>query len=179
MKPHSQKIRIEAVRLHREEQQSKSEISRQLGVSYKTISTWLKRYKEAGKQGLLPNYSDCGKQPIYSPAIIDKAITYKGHHLEWGAGFILVKLRGDFPNTDLPSERRLQQIFRSKKLQAKKSKPPRGKAKWAKKAFDRVQVDAKERLKTADGKDCCYLNFTDEATGSVLDAFVFPLCSNL
>ena len=106
-------------------------------------------------------------------------MAYKENHPNWGAGFILVKLETDIPNTALPSERRLQQIFKSKNLQPKKSKPPRGKAKWAKKAFDRVQVDAKERLKTADGQDCCYLNFTDEATGSVLDAFVFSLCPNM
>jgi len=179
MKPHTQKVRLEAVRLHTEEQRSKSEISRQLGVSYTTISTWLKRYKETGKQGLVPNYSDCGKVPVYPQSIIDKAIAYKMNHPDWGAGFILVKLETDIPNTPLPSERRLQQIFKSKNLQPIKSKPPRGKAKWAKKAFDRVQVDAKERLKTADGQDCCYLNFTDEATGSVLGAFVFSLCTNM
>ncbi|MBK9015301.1 MAG: hypothetical protein IPM82_15270 [Saprospiraceae bacterium] len=50
--------------------------------------------------------------------------------------------------------------------------PPVG-ADWATQAFERVQVDAKERLRTKDGKACCYLNFIDEY-GAELDAFVFP-----
>jgi len=46
---------------------------------------------------------------------------------------------------------------------------------WADSPLKRVQVDANEKLECLDGQKCCYLNFTDEHSGAVLDAFVFPL----
>jgi hypothetical protein len=69
----------------------------------------------------------------------------------------------------------LQNYFQKYGVQPKKNKLPKTKGEWAKAPFGRVQVDAKECLTTRDGQSCCYLNFTDEYTGSELDAFVFPL----
>lgn len=178
MKPHNQQTRMEAVRLFREEGISKAEISRKLNVSYDSTRSWIKRYEEFGEKGLVPDYSACGRCPRFSQKVIQRALKYKDKHKEWGAPFILVKLEDDFPGEVLPGPRRLQQIFKKEGLQPQRTRLPRGKASWAERPFDRVQVDAKERLKTADGKDCCYLNFTDEHTGSDLDAFVFPLCPN-
>lgn len=178
MVPHSQQTRLEAVQLHLKEGLSRREVSRRLGVSLTSIRTWIDRYKDSGEAGLIPNYSACGQKPQFSEQIINKAIQYKSDHPAWGAGFIIIKLEDDFPAQDLPGARRLQQIFRQKELQPKRTRLPKAKKQWAKRAFDTVQVDAKERLKTKDGKACCYLNFTDEYTGSVLDAFVFPLCPN-
>lgn len=179
MQPHNQKVRSEAIRLVKEEKKSMLNVSQQLGVSYTSVRSWVKRYGTLGEKGLLPNYSNNGPVCRFSEQIIEKAIWYKEQHSKWGAPFILIKLEDDFPKQALPSARRLQQIFKEKDLQPKRCRLPKSKGSWATQAFDRVQVDAKERLKTADGQDCCYLNFTDEYTGSELDAFVFPLCSNL
>lgn len=178
MLPHTQQVRQEAARLFDNEKKSMAEISRQLGVSYNSIRTWIKRYKAEGMKGLLPKYSNCGRISQFSEDVIERAVAYKRSHSQWGAPFILLKLQDDFPDQDFPKARRLQQIFREKDLQPRRSRLPKQQDFWAKQPFDRVQVDAKERLKTADGKDCCYLNFTDEHTGSELDAFIFPLCSN-
>ena len=175
MRPHSQQTRQEAVRLYRDEGQPMSKISRQLGVSYTSVRIWIKRYQAEGDQGLVPKYSNCGPPTVFSEEIIERAATYKRRHPKWGAPFILLKLQDAFPGQDLPTPRRLQQIFRKKELQLKRSHLPGPAPYWAKRPFDRVQVDAKERLKTADGQACCYLNFTDEHSGSDLDAFVFPL----
>lgn len=178
MKPHNQQLRLEAIRLHQQDI-SIREISRRLGVSTTTISTWVKLYKTYGEKGLKPNYSSNGRSPSFPQAIIKKAIEYKSKHPQWGAPFILIKLEDDFPNEKLPSARWLQKIFHKKELQPKRTILPKGNAGWVSTVFARVQVDAKERLKTADGQNCCYLNFTDEYTGSELDAFLFPLRSNL
>lgn len=177
--PHSQQTRLEALRLVLGEELSKTAICRRLGISRSSLSSWLKRYQAQGEKGLLPNYSACGRRADYSPAVIQKAIAYKGRHALWGAPFILLKLADDFPAEALPTARRLQQIFQVKGLQPSRNRLPKRKRKWAKRPFDRVQVDAKELLKTADSQACCYLNFTDEYTGSDLDAFVFPLCPNV
>lgn len=178
MKPHPQQLRLLAVKLHSEEGLSIREISRRLSVSVPTISEWLDKYKGEGVQGLSTRYHLSGRCVGFNNSIIDKALLYKRQHPQWGAPFILVKLEDDFPGQQLPSARWLQKIFQQKQVQIQRTRLPKGKVNWATKAFDRVQVDAKERLKTADGQACCYLNFTDEYTGSELDAFLFPLCSN-
>jgi transposase len=175
MKAHTQQTRLEAIRLYAEENKSLSWIREELNISYTSLRSWIKRYKSKGEQGLLPNYSACGRSREFSQEVVQRAVDYKKEHEDWGAPFILLKLEDDFARQPLPSVRRLQQIFQQLELQPKKDNLPKGDGKWAKHAFDRVQVDAKERLKTADGQDCCYLNFTDEYTGSVLDAFLFPL----
>lgn len=179
MKAHAYQIRLEAIRLVKEEGKSMLKVSNQLGISYTSLRSWVKSHNLYGEKGLIPNYATCGAPKRFDEQVIELAKSYKGQHPKWGAPFILVKLADDFPNQTLPSVRRLQQIFRQANLQPIRSRLPKSKKVWAKHAFDRVQVDAKERLKTADGQNCCYLNFTDEYTGSVLDAFVFPLCPNV
>ena len=176
MRPHDHHLRAEAVRLCVEDGLSQAAISRKLGVSYDSVRTWVKRYKAHGAKGLLPAYSNCGRSPVFNSRIIERALEYKTRHPEWGTGFIRLKLEDDFPGQPLPKSRRLQQVFKAKGVQPERTRLPKTKGSWAARPFDRVQVDAKERLKTADGQVCCYLNFVDEHTGSELDAFVFPLC---
>lgn len=177
MKPYSSQVRQEAVRLY-ESGKSQKSISVELQVSYKTICNWIKRYKAGSLKGLIPAYSSCGRKQKYPQEIIDRAVWYKREHSLWGAGFILLKLAEDFPNIELPKERQLQNYFQKYGVQVKKDRLPRPKGNWATAPFERVQVDAKECLTLADGSPCCYLNFTDEYTGSDLDAFVFPLRPN-
>lgn len=178
MRPYSYQIRQEAIRLY-EQGKSQVKISEELRVSYKTVRTWISRYRKLGFPSTLCDYTKCGRKQKYDQSIIDRAVRYKREHPNWGAGFILLKLQDDFPTSALPKQRQLQNYFQKYEVQIKKHKLPKGKADWSKAPFDRVQVDAKECLKTADGLACCYLNYTDEYTGSDLDAFAFPLCSYL
>ena len=171
---YTQQIRQQFASLYEGGSSLKS-ISETLGVSYKTIRIWAKRYRSSGLSGLLPNYSACGRTQVYPQQMIDQAVSYKQDHPLWGAGFIRLKLEDDFPAQSLPSVRQLQNYFQQYQVQPKRDKQPKAPVDWAKSPFDRVQVDAKECLSTADGQACCYLNFTDEYTGSELNAFVFPL----
>lgn len=176
MKAYELQVRTEAIRLLRESGLFKAEISRRLNISYGSVCEWVKRYEEYGEEGLLPNYSSCGSRPRFSQKAVNAAVKYKRKHQKWGAPFILLKLEDEFSGQLLPKARRLQQIFREKNLQPPRTRLPNGRGDWATEVFERVQVDAKEDLRTADGKPCCYLNFTDEYSGADLDAFVFPLC---
>lgn len=176
MTAHTIDIRMEAVRLYFDEHQPVSKISAALNASQGSVRSWVGRFRLGGANGLRPQYAPCGRKPSFQREVFQAAAEMKKAHPQWGAGFILVKLHDLYPHTALPKARRLQQIFRNLGLQPKRAKLPRHVAEWASQPFDRVQVDAKEKLRTADGQPCCYLNFTDECTGSELDAFVFPLC---
>lgn len=178
MRVHDYATRAEIIRRHLL-QDSAASISRTLGVSYSAVRQLINRYRAAGPAGLTPNYSACGRPPTYEDALIDRAVRMKIKHADWGAPYILLQLGKACSGQDLPSARRLQQIFKDRELQPHRSRRKRTHRKWASAPFACVQVDAKEQLVTATGQSCCYLNFVDEYTGSELDAFVFPLRTNL
>jgi len=174
MRSHSQAVREKAVSLWKSGKK-KSEISRELKVDYDTLLGWLKRYTEEGAPGLSLRYDQCGRKargdedPIYQ-----RAIELKGLNEDWGSGYMHLQLQREFADKKIVKPRQIQRWFAQAGLSAKQRLPTQ-KAEWTQRPLDRVQVDAKERLKTKDGKDCCYLNYTDEHTGAALDAFVFPL----
>ena len=153
-------------------------ISTDLGLSYSTVREYIKRYKSQGESGLSPNYNNCGRPATYSQAVIDEACDLKELHQDWGAPYILMRMDKTHASHTLPTARRLQQIFKQRGLSPHRTTRKDQKGSWAEHPLDCVQVDAKERLQTADGQHCCYLNFVDEKTGSELDAFLFPLSKN-
>ncbi|MBP6810138.1 MAG: helix-turn-helix domain containing protein [Saprospiraceae bacterium] len=174
MRSHSNDIRRKAISLW-ESGVNCSVISRQMGIDYDTLLGWVKRYRSKGFDGLLTDYSHCGR-PIKFPEVIrERAIALRQANSQWGAGYICVQLRIEHPLELLPTVRQIQRWLRQAGLQVERTVLPRTKTEWVQKPFERVQVDAKERLKTQDGQECCYLNFTDEHTGAVLEAVVFPL----
>jgi transposase len=152
-------------------------ISDALGISYYTVLNWIKRYEEHGEEGLKVQYSNCGRKMKLSSVIKKRAISLKRDHEEWGSDYILMQLKKEYPDAELVSSRQLRRYFKQAGL-AKElvSKLPKvsGSDSWASHEFYRVQVDAKEQIRTQDGNWCSYLTFTDEKSGAVLDAFVFP-----
>ena len=177
MKAHDFATRSEIIRRH-EDQQSAISISHSLKVSYSSVRQVIKRYRQAGEAGLATGYARCGRRATYSPQVLDLALGMKRQHPAWGAPYILLRLREALPSAALPGARRLQQVFRQQALHPHRTSRRCGSGRWAAQPLECVQVDAKERLVTADGRSCCYLNFVDEFTGSELDAFVFPLCAH-
>lgn len=175
MQAHSHDVRRKAIDLWKGGQ-TKAGISRQLGVDYDTLLGWIKRYEQEGEQGLSLRYGHCGRKSRVALGPIEaKAIELLGKHEEWGAGYVRLHLLREFPGEKIPQPRQIQRWMAKSGVRPKRTKLPLVEADWATKPLERVQVDAKERLKTKDGKECCYLNFTDEYTGAELDAFVFPL----
>lgn len=176
MPPYDYNYRIQAVELY-QEGLKKIRISEELGVNYYTILNWIKRYEQHGKAGLKPDYSKCGHSSKVGEDMKAEAIEMKEEHSEWGSDYIRMKLRKKYPSAWLPSSRQLRRYFVKAGVsptQASKLPKAAGENAWAKHEFYRVQVDAKEQLQTKDGKCCSYLTFTDEKSGAVLDAFVFP-----
>jgi transposase len=157
--------------------QSGQSISNSLSIGYRSVLRWINLYKLKGEAGLTNNYKNCGGRVKVSHQIKQAAIGLKSVHEGWGADYIKMKLEKKYPESYIPSARQLRNYFKSAGLVEEKTKLPdsSGENKWVKQAFSRVQVDAKEQIQTLDGNWCSYLTFTDEYTGGVLEALVFPL----
>lgn len=177
MKPHSNEVRQKAIELW-QSGQKKSEISRQLGVDYDTLLGWIERFSQDGAPGLNLRYACCGRNCNDQSPVRIRALELMRQHKDWGAAYLRLNLQREFPGEKLAGPRQLQRWVAQAGIRQKGTRLPTVQAQWAHHAFERVQVDAKERLVTRDGRECCYLNFTDEYTGAALDAFVFPLGPN-
>lgn len=174
MRAHSISTRHRAVELHKQGI-SRKRIATELAVDYDVVCDWIKRYLTEGEKGLSSRYHRCGRKPVLAAEVHRAANWLKRLHPAWGAGFIRVALMERYPYLHIPCERQLQVWFRTAGLQPQHTRLPQSEVRWAKGPLDVVQVDAKECMQTADKADCCYLKFTDEHTGSILDAHFFPL----
>lgn len=173
MKAHPLSIRQKAIALHGQGKKL-TDISSELAVSYDSVCDWVKRSLSEGTSCVTVRYSNCGRRSQVDPEVKQLALNLKGKHEEWGAPFIRLQLLVAFPGAFIPQPRHIQRWFVQAGLKPLRTRLPKTPADWAASPLACVQVDANEKLKTADGKDCCYLTFTDEYTGSALGAFVFP-----
>lgn len=174
MRAHNSEVRRQAIELW-QSGQKKSSISRQLGVDYDTLLGWIKRYEQEGESGLVLRYGQCGRKSKAEGPLRQRALELMQQHREWGAGYLRLQLQREFLGQRVVQVRQLQRWVAQAGIRPKRTKLPPVKVEWASGPLERVQVDAKERLLTQDGVECCYLNFTDEFSGAELDAFVFPL----
>jgi DNA-binding CsgD family transcriptional regulator len=155
------------------------QISQQEGINYGTVKNLIKRYKNEGQKSLIPRYSQCGlTRPYDSECSYRLVRLYKHYHPKWGVSYILLKIKDKYPQLPLCGSRVYERRLKSEnKVPLPKNPPlqlhyhPEG----SRLPHDTWQIDAKERLETLDGKAACYLTTTDEKTGCVLDAKVFPL----
>lgn len=174
METHSTSKRQEAYDLW-QSGEKKSVISRKLHVDYDTLLGWIKRFEEEGVQGIQLRYDRCGRPKTIDERVRAKALLLRQAHAGWGCSYLRLHLIDEFGQQAVPSVRHIQRWMRSAGLIEAATRLPAVRTPWADKPLARVQVDAKEQLRCADGNPCCYLNFTDEHSGAVLDAFVFPL----
>jgi len=158
----------------RQNGESFANIARTLAVSYDAVRNIYHRFMTTGR--LMPSYENCCHTEVRrNLAIYVQAVALKQAHSGWGAGLIWTELAETFAEADLPSVRTLQRWFCRANLQ----KPPadrapkpfvqRGKephAVWA--------LDAKEEIQLADGSYVSWLTITDEGSGAMLDAILFP-----
>jgi transposase len=152
-----------------------TQIAQQLNLSYDTVRHCWQRFCREGTAGLATHYACCGpKERAFSQTLQQAALTMKQEHPRWGAGLIRVELARQFPQTTLPSVRSLQRWFVAARLQPLRRKQVQNVRSRASQAHEVWQLDAKERLRLADGTGSCVLNITDEASGALLGALVFP-----
>ena len=103
-----------------------------------------------------------------------KVLRLKRKHPKWGAPLIRLKLEEEID--DPPSVRTLQRWFREAGV-GQSPKVKQSQVKYVKRGSEVHQVwavDAKERMRLADGTSACWLVVTDEASGAILEARVFP-----
>lgn len=155
--------------------EKKSVISRTLQVDYDTLLGWTKRFEQEGVDGIRLRYGRCGRRNRTDSRVYNRAIAHREAHAGWGSSYIRLKLVAEFGESSVPGARQIQRWLNSCGLISPVTKLPPVASPWADSPLKRVQVDANEQLECSDGQKCCYLNFTDEYSGAVLDAFVFPL----
>ena len=149
-----------------------------LALSPWTVRTLWRRYRDRGDAGLVPDYAACGRpgprhpQPLYAHALI-----LRRAHPGWGAGVIRTELTQQHPQLALPHEATLRRWFRHAGLApypapSRPPDPPRAQV-----PHERWPLDATEQIPLADGSRVSWLAASDEATGAMLGAVVFPLRS--
>jgi len=174
MEAHSQLKRQEAYQLW-QSGEKKSVIARMLQIDYDTLLGWVRRFKSEGSAGMQLRYHRCGRTQRVDAEVQARALALRREHQGWGCPYIRLQLVREFGEQAVPSIRQLQRWMKTAGLIETSTRLPGVSNPWASKPLMRVQVDAKEQLRCTDGQPCCYLNFTDEHSGAVLDAFVFPL----
>ena len=151
---------------------SYSSIAGRYGLSYNTVRTLCLRYAELGEVGLVPRYANCGRQVAEQAERSFRFVRLLKHlHPTWGVGYLLVRIRQDYPDLVLQSERHYQRrLTTGSNILPKPQLPDSPLVERSRLPHDTWQIDAKERIGMADGKERCFLNITDEKTASLLTA---------
>lgn len=171
-------VREDVIRL-RTSGHSMVSTSHQLGLHYNTVRSVVKRYKLQGSEGLLPHYDRCGRTRSQESELSYRLVRwYKHHHPTWGVAYILMQIGEKHPDLALCVSRVYERRLRADHVLSMPRNPPLANVYHPPASIlphDTWQVDAKEQIVTMDGNPACYLTITDEKTGGVLEARVFPL----
>lgn len=167
-------IREELVRRH-QAGEPLTELALALGLSYRAARGLWRRFRALGEKGLDNAYANCGPPgPRFPEPIYQATLCLRREHPRFGAGLIRLKLQDRFPGQALPSERTLNRWIREAGLQPLRGRRPKVAADWAKEPHEVWQIDAKERLRLADGSGVCQVSVVDEGSGAALGAVAFP-----
>lgn len=158
----------------REQGHSFQAIAEALSRDYETVRKIYHRYMQSGQ--LEASYDKCRHEGIRSnEAVYERAIQLKQAHSKWGAGLIWVELAEEFDEADLPSERTLQRWFRRGGVQNPSAeRAPKPFVARGKSVHEVWAIDAKEQVELADGSFVSWLAVSDEGSGAILGAFLFP-----
>lgn len=149
-------------------------IARELKLSYGAVRNIWQQFQTEGH--LTPRYDQCRHTAIRKDAALyTSAIQLKQAHPGWGAGLIRLELAAAYPTAALPSERTLQRWFRRAGVGRKPmERHPSSPVQRGKQPHEVWAMDAKEQMQLGDGSYCSWLTITDEASGAILSAVLFP-----
>jgi transposase len=151
-------------------------VAAEFALSPWTVRTIWRRYRDRGEAGLRPDYAACGRPgPRVPSPLYATACALRREHPGWGSGLIRTELAARFPDQPLPHERTLRRWFRGAGLGPPPRRPRPPAPPRARQAHARWQLDATEQIRLADGTRVSWLAASDEATGAMLGATVFPL----
>jgi transposase len=160
----------------RQQGASIAQIAQDLQRSYWSIRTIVRRYRDQGEAGLIPQYQNCGVKGIhFSKRVYRGALWLKRHHPSWGAGFIRVLLQERWSEQAMPSERTLQRWFKQNGLSQQRARGIVSAARTAASAVHQVwQLDGTSHQRLADGSGASWITIVDEASGAHLASVAFP-----
>ena len=171
-------IRQEIIHQHHQGA-SLAQIAAALSLSYWSVRNIVRRYRQQGEAGLVPNYDNCGGQgPRYDRRLYRGARWLKRHHPTWGAGLIAVLLQRRWVLLCLPSVRTIQRWIAPYQQQAPtKTTPPASHRERASFVHEVWQLDATSHQRLADGSGVSWITVVEEVSGSHLASQCFPpLC---
>lgn len=153
-------------------------LARAYKVSRGSIYSFIKMAQSEATQSLEPQYDNCGKVRPQENQFVFRAVRcLRTWHPSWGAEKIRAEILGMRPQLKLPHYRTFNRWFHwNNQIEVfLKSTLPKSIPKRAKRLHEGWQIDAKEEMVIADGSQHCWLNITDEYSGTVIDPIVFPL----
>ena len=149
-------------------------IAGELGMPYESIRNVWRLYRREGR--VHPNYQACGHHGVRgSRRVYRAALFLKRLHPTWGAGLIRQVIADKWRTESLPTARSLQRWFRQAGLR-RKVKKPAGESRMGrgKSPHNVWEMDSREGIQLASGEHVTWLVISDEASGAVLSADVFP-----
>jgi transposase len=151
-----------------------TDIARELKLSYGTVRNIWRQFQTEGQ--LPPHYDRCRHTAIRKgAALYASAVQLKQDHPGWGAGLIRLELAVAYPTAALPSERTVQRWFRRAGVGRKPiARRPPSPVQRGKQPHEVWALDAKEQMQLGDGSYCSWLTITDEGSGAILNATLFP-----
>lgn len=158
----------------REQGERLNRIALDLSIPYESVRKVWRFYRRTGQ--LVPNYQACGRRGVQaSRRVYRAAVWLKRLHPTWGAPLIRQVIRDKWPNETVPHERSLQRWFVQAGVQPAKPKPE-GQARHGRgKAPHNIwEMDSREAIQLASGEKVSWVLVSDEASGAVLGARVFP-----
>lgn len=166
-------VREEIVR-RRQGRETFRQIADDLQVSYNATRRIWAQFQREGQ--VKPHYERC-RPPARRKAerLYEQAVALRRLHPSWGAGLIRLELSEQFPAPSLPSERTMQRWFRRAGMgRSRPDTHPHPRVKRGQQPHEVWAMDAKERMRLADGSPASWLTITDEASGAVLSVTLFP-----
>ena len=162
--------------------QSLKDVARELVIPYSTARRIWSRFKHRGRQGLKPDYANCGQRSVKADSYYSfrrASCLLKRRHPKWGAPFIRVLIQERFPIWSVPAVRTIQTWFNQAGLQPRRSVIEMGEIKQLEEVHDEWQIDAKECLELQNGQKSCYLSIVDVKSGAGLALLDFPPVQDL
>ena len=117
--------RIALIRAWQSGRHSKSDLAEAYGISRKTVSKWIERYREGGEEAL----EERSRAPIARPTKTSEKVTQLALDLRrqrprWGADKIQKVLEEQWPDLEIPKPRTIHRILSAASLVKKKRRNP-------------------------------------------------------
>lgn len=156
--------------------ESASSLAMELQLSYDVVCKICRNFKQLGQAALVPQYARCGRKPVYDVILKERVKAFRENEeaCTLGAPYIRSKMLAEGVYPKFPHERTIQRWFRAAGLNRPVGRGAKHYPGYSVVPHETWQVDAKENLVLADDSEVCYLNCTDEASGTFLHGEVFP-----